>query len=320
MLFPEKLALLRKEIERNLFELITADYWLLDVPYYRNIGDILIWEGTEQFLKKTGFRCIYKASHYTFKQRTIGGDTIILLQGGGNFGDLWPQHHNFKRKIIESYPENRIIILPQTVYYTDKDKLLSDAALFANHKHLTICARDSRSYAVLKEYFPNNSVLLVPDMAFCISPNTIKRFQKKPQDKTLFLKRKDKELNNGIEYSQYTGEQFDAFDWPPMERKTISLYLLQRLLGASRRFPVLFPELTGVYASLFFKPAMIKAGVRFLSKYSKIYTTRLHGAILCCLLGKPFVFFDNSYGKNSDFFETWLSDLDEHIKFISRAA
>jgi glycosyltransferase involved in cell wall biosynthesis len=33
------------------------------------------------------------------------------------------------------------------------------------------------------------------------------------------------------------------------------------------------------------------------------------------LLEKPFVFFDNSYGKNSGFFETWLSDLDE-VKFM----
>jgi pyruvyl transferase EpsO len=61
---------------------------------------------------------------------------------------------------------------------------------------------------------------------------------------------------------------------------------------------------------------MIREGVKQISKYENIYSTRLHVAILSVLLEKPFVFFDNSYGKNSAFFETWLSDLDG-AKFIN---
>jgi pyruvyl transferase EpsO len=95
-----------------------------------------------------------------------------------------------------------------------------------------------------------------------------------------------------------------------MEKQAVSTFLLRCLLWASRKICILFLNITNLYAIFFFKPYMIKTGVGFVSKYNKIYTTRLHGAILCCLLGKPFVLFDNSYGKNRSFFETWLSDLD----------
>jgi exopolysaccharide biosynthesis predicted pyruvyltransferase EpsI len=51
-----------------------------------------------------------------------------------------------------------------------------------------------------------------------------------------------------------------------------------------------------------------------LSKYDYVFTTRLHGAILSLLLHKKFTFFDNSYGKNKGFYDTWLKDVDG-IKF-----
>ena len=40
-----------------------------------------------------------------------------------------------------------------------------------------------------------------------------------------------------------------------------------------------------------------------------IVTNRLHAHILACLLGVPNLLFDNSYGKCSDYFNTWHADL-----------
>ena len=55
---------------------------------------------------------------------------------------------------------------------------------------------------------------------------------------------------------------------------------------------------------------MFKEGVRFISPYREVETTRLHGCILSILLGKKITLIDNSYGKNGNFYNTWLSDLD----------
>ena len=48
--FTEKINLLKSLIDKGLLPLINSSCVYLDVPYHTNIGDTLIWEGTEQFL------------------------------------------------------------------------------------------------------------------------------------------------------------------------------------------------------------------------------------------------------------------------------
>jgi len=302
---------LKQTIIDTLKLLITNDYIYLDLPYYRNIGDVLIWKGTEDFLASLPYHCLYRSSIQTYNKPAITKDTIIILQGGGNFGDLWRKFTDFRLKIINDFPDNKIIILPQTVFYLYADILLSDAELYNKHKNLIICARDKISYKTLQEHIPNSTIYLLPDMAFCISTSWLKKYQSKQTNKALFLKRCDKELNNTIDYINIISEtELDIHDWPTMEKKTMCCFFLRCFLWAHKRMPVVFRLLTDLYASFFFKTAMIKIGVRFVSKYKKIYTTRLHTAILCCFLDKPCVLFDNSYGKNGSFFQTWLYNLD----------
>jgi pyruvyl transferase EpsO len=311
MNFSEKKELLKKIITDTLMPLIDNDYWLLGLPYYANIGDVLIWQGTEDFLDCSNTRCKYKASNITYKPQKINDDTIIILQGGGNFGDLWPEQNDFRRKIIKAYQSNKIIILPQTLFYSDPNNLKYDAELFSRHPNITICARDKNSYQLLKKYFVKNTVLLVPDMAFCISMGKLKKHESRGNNKAVFIKRGDKEMNKNIHYDNYFDkEKMDIHDWPPVERRMACPLLLSLFIRIDRRIPFLFPTLTDIYASSIFKSAMIRQGVKFITKYEKVYTTRLHAAILCCLMKKPFVFFDNSYGKNKSFYETWLNDLD----------
>src|SRR5207249_3440314 len=49
-------------------------------------------------------------------------------------------------------------------------------------------------------------------------------------------------------------------------------------------------------------------GCCLLSKGCVVITDRLHGHILCLLLGIPHVLLDNNYGKVRWFYETWTRD------------
>ena len=51
MTSAEKVAQLRALLCDTLLPLINNDYIFLDIPYYSNPGDTLIWEGTECLLK-----------------------------------------------------------------------------------------------------------------------------------------------------------------------------------------------------------------------------------------------------------------------------
>lgn len=307
MTSEEKIKSLCAEIHSKLTPLINSDYVLYDLPYHNNIGDLLIWKGELSFLKSRPYRMLCKNSICTYQEHPLDSKVAILLHGGGNFGDIWREMQDFRLRIIEKYPQNPILVFPQTVFYENINTLKSDARLMGKHKNLTICARDSVSYKLLKENFSNN-ILLVPDMAFCISPIQLEKYRRVAEDKTLFLKRSDKEFKD-IDYAFNPKYPVTVSDWPSMEHSDF-VQLGMRYALKFRRLHM--PFVTDCYAG-FYREQLIKKGVRFISSYREIYTTRLHVAILSVLLGKSFHFFDNSYGKNRAFYDTWLNDVDNAV-------
>lgn len=322
MTFQEKTDDLKAKIHETLVPLIDHDYVLWDLPYHNNIGDILIWQGELDFLRGVNYKCLGFASRDTCLFPLLNKNTVILLHGGGNFGDVWRGSQEFRLQVIRRYPYNKIIILPQTVWYESELHLAGDVLGMAEHKNLIICARDQISYNYLKTNFCNQ-ILFVPDMAFCIPMQYISSYRVKESEKVLFLKRRDKELRQIEDFKIPVGN-LETRDWPAIERKTLVMYGFS-CIGRGRRFFArfvflsfitrLFTKLTDFYAVNFFRPDLVRQGIRFISFYKTIYTTRLHVMILSILLEKQVFFLDNSYGKNQAFYDTWLKDLDMVSKY-----
>ena len=306
----EKIQQLQSLIGQVLTPLITSDYWLLEVPYYTNIGDTLIWQGEIDFLSKLPYRRRGMSSYFTDIPKTIKATDVILLQGGGNFGDLYFDPQNYRMRIVQKYPNNKIIIFPQTVWFEHERNMKDCAEQLSKCPNLTICTRDKESYDILKCYFVND-ILLVPDMAFCID---ISKWKTSPVTKeALLLKREDKELKMTNELVQLEATAgITVTDWPTFTESSWQKTWFRRTLKYA---PVIFDW----YAYNIFRPYLIKSGVELISSHKKIFSTRLHAAILSILLCKArtLIWFDNSYGKNKNFFETWLKDCDG-IQFIAK--
>ena len=197
----------REIIFNMLSPLIGKRCVMPDLPYYSNVGDLLIWEGMERFLKDNGTECLWRSSVSTFEYKELPDDVTICLVGGGNFGDLWRGLQEFKNKIIKLYPNNRIVVFPQSVCYIDMQLCKADSDVFAAHKDVHICVRDKNSFDFLKANFASCDILLVPDMAFYLE---FEHSQAKT-GRTLFLKRNDKE---SVDYSAINTEGMDISDWP----------------------------------------------------------------------------------------------------------
>ncbi len=193
---------------------------LPDLPYYPNVGDLLIWEGMEQFLKDNRTKCLWRSSISTFEYRELSEDIAICLVGGGNFGDLWRGLQEFKNNIIQLYPKNRIIIFPQSVHYNDLCLCEHDAKIFTSHDDIHICARDNVSYNFLKDHFPTCNIILVPDMALYLQFDS----QKLDNDRVLLLKRVDKEASD---YSNINSFDMDVADWPTIDKPIVQKRLLK---------------------------------------------------------------------------------------------
>lgn len=314
MKYGETINVLRENIKSTLTPLINNDYILLDLPYYSNIGDTLIWEGTKEYLETLPYKCLYYASKDSFVYRKLPKNVVILLQGGGNFGDLYRLHSEFRTKIIELYPDNKVIILPQTAFYEDRHKLIIDAEFYSQHKNVTICAREQYTYDLLKKHF-KNEILLMPDMAFFIN---LKKYKLgKETGKVLYLKRIDKEFSKNDEKIEIP-KNAEIHDWPTYEHSfhkekiVETLYCKFRRLLSILRFPNrIIAKLNDWKRNYFYRRFYVQLGIDFLSPYSLIFTTRLHVMILSVLLHKKLHLINNTSGKVINFYNTWLTDIDD---------
>lgn len=306
-----KIKELREIISVSLSSLISKRCILVDAPYYHNIGDVLIWEGEMSFLRSMNVDVSYICSYETCVFPIIDESTTILFQGGGNIGDIYPEHVNFLLKIIKAYPNNKIIIFPQTVYYKDRLTQIQDFNFILSHKNIYFCARDSFVYNEIYPFFKEKS-LLIPDMAFYIPNNILSPFISKTQKNKLIIQRTDCE-KTAIDNIIYDAE--DVCDWPTFRysfmKETVINKIFKKTSDLHLPFiKILIDKLWDYYAFKIFKGKMIKVGVEFISPYKIIETSRLHGCILSILLDKEVILVNNSYGKNLHFYNTWLSDLD----------
>lgn len=314
MNYKDKQLQLQKILKDNLLPLITNDYLLLDDPYHKNIGDSLIWGGEKNLTALSEYRCKYSTSFNKYVSKRFSKDTVILLHGGGNWGDIWRPHQEFRMRIMDEFPENPIVIFPQTVFYNDKKTYESDMDFINKHQNVVCCARDRNSYDLLTARL-DNKVLLLPDMAFM----TEYPASDKKTGRTLFVKRLDKEMANYDRILPYLPKDYDEHDWPTVEHD-YPIYYPNIAVRALRKFlchvdVALANKIDDYYWDHTLLPFTIKTGVDFLNQYDTIYTTRLHVAILGTLMGKEVILFDNSYGKNKNFYEAWLSDVD-NIKLV----
>jgi len=309
----EKIEELQALVRSQLLPLITDDYVLLDLPYYDNPGDTLIWEGTLNFLKELPFKNLYSTGKDNYVSPRLRPGMTILLQGGGNFGDLWPEHRQFRKRVIEEFPDNPVVVLPQSVHYQDEANLREDVEFFKKHPNVVICVRDRRSQQILEKVFPNR-ILLVPDMAFFLEVRRYRRSQKsevRSQKKVLLAARLDKEAPADVDMSVVPPEA-ETHDWPTVERYPSELYAgLDKLHKRCRRLK----KWTGIdlarRATDWFylhrvRPHHVKTAVDFIDAYDEVWSTRLHITILAMLLGKEVHVLDNNYAKTRNLLETWF--------------
>lgn len=306
----DKVWYLSSLIDEKVLPLITSNYVFWGLPYYVNPGDTLIWEGALQMLKKSPHKCLGTCGWNDYKHVPLSEDTVILVIGGGFFGDVWRKAWDNVMNTITLYPKNPIVILPQSVYYESGEIAKSDAERLSKLEKLTICTRDQQSFEYAKKTF-TNPVMLVPDLAFHCNLKKLKCFSRKQTDRILYLKRKDKELPSGI--TDILGKNVDQRDWPMMfGESSLCLRMVGRLISECSKISNV--SIRDKFVTWLYKygnrNVIIRDAVRFVSPYKTVYTTRLHVMVLSFLLGKEVHILDNSYGKISGCYYTWLQDVD----------
>lgn len=281
---------------------------LLDEPVHRNIGDHLIHLGIERFVQDHKMSIVARANTYNYHRgwfnRHIDGDTVILCCGGGHLGDLYPHHQQLREQAITDFPGHRVVILPQSVYFRNPAAERQASAIFRAHPDFHLFVRDRESLARADRMGVGN-LYLVPDMAHALYP--LDAVFSPACNKTLWLLRKDLEATSALPPEDGLD---DVSDWPDIVTLGDTL-ALGAMAAIFRLFRAVGPS-KPVESLLDRKRAeLVNKGIEWLNGYDRIYSTRLHGALLGLLLGKRVRLLASMTGKSSAYYHTWLANNED---------
>ena len=338
---------IKKTLHQNLAKVGRfSECALLNYPNYSNIGDHLIWLGEVFYLTDTCETKIkYTAADISdFSAEEMekqAGKSPILLQGGGNLGDLWRNHQEFREYIISKYHDRPIVIMPQSIYFASAENLDQAASVFNAHPNLTLFVREQKSYEIALKHFKNCQVIKSPDMAFQLADTPyLKYYSSEKESSILYHCRYDAEKNNNFSSAPiFTLQNLVAYDWitfhldywylrelmlnnlqlspsamqiTPVSAQISTANFLEWILRqVEQTFHTHSAKLDSLYNPKMHRTSlgMIHCGIYQFKRHRIVITDRLHGHILCVLLDIPHIFLANSYYKNESFYESWTHQV-----------
>jgi pyruvyl transferase EpsI len=274
--------------------------FIIGEPRHGNIGDSAIAEAEKKFIYDTfdGNCKIADVFVDDYKydigmwDKLIQKKDIICMHGGGNMGDLWYEEELFREDVIKRFPDNRIIIFPQTMMFSSKEKLENSKLVYDTHKHLTMVARDQVTYDSMKEAFPNCDVILTPDIVLSLG-NTLAEYDGSDRKNIgLFMRRdveralNDESMKILLDYLNSKGYSYDELDMVD----PVSITIENRL-------------------------GLIKDKLKKISGYRLVITDRLHAMVFSTLTGTPCIVFGNNHHKVKGCYE-WIKNL-KHIQLVA---
>jgi len=208
---------------------------------------------------------------------------------------------------VKSFPNNRVIILPQTAFFNKNENKEASKKIFKAHNNVIMFARDKATYNIFKEF--SEPAYLMPDMAHELY-GTLPKVAKNKS--VLYFLRNDIEKNPIQLEMKKEIESNDCFDWGDLLTKKDHriAYGVHQLIRVNKKLKS--NSLDKVIFKIWNNHAesLVSEMSKLFSSYEKIITSRLHGHILSCLVDVPSSIIDNSYGKNTAYYELWTKDLE----------
>lgn len=289
------------KIWRNSRKIHTKRIYLVGTPTYGNLGDQAIALAEYKYLKDVNYPgkiveipSLYIARH-TFLFKMIIGKSDILVTGGGFMGTLWPKEENMIRSVVKNFNKNKVVILPQTVYFEDTqlgiDEKKKTKQIYGKHKRLYWFLRETTSYALVREMLPNANVFLCPDMALLLKPVN---GTKKDRNDILMCLRSDKEKKLQEQDIDQIKEMIKKYY--PNEKFRDTDTVLNKNVWLSERNHKVYKK------------------IKEFANAKLIVTDRLHGMVFAALAGTPCIVCGNVNYKVKGIYQ-WIKN-NEFIRYV----
>lgn len=214
-------------------------------------------------------------------------EDLFFVQGGGNMGSLYPEVEKRRRYVLSILKNRRVVIFPQSIYYYE-DEWKESVSYYSNPLYV-ICAREMKSYQLMKEYYPNAKVELVPDIVYTLWNRF--QFEWEKRNEILVSLRQDKECVNPQfnELLKYNIKlHFDDVKEHKMYDKGI-------ITNQNRT-------------------EYVEKAICSFARAKVVITDRLHGCIFAAITNTPCVVLPNGYHKLKENYN-WLKSY-EFIRYM----
>lgn len=274
---------------------------LINTPLHTNIGDHLITVAEQKFFENylpdyDIMEISNKAYHDNRKKvmYQVNVDDIIVITGGGFIGSLWPYSGDNVAGILRDFPDNKIIILPQSMYYEDNPESLKlqkvTKELFVGHGDLTVCFREDFSVnRAINMFREKVNWLLMPDMALTLDYS------------------KEQNIRNGIGICLRSDKESLLSE---SDKEIIKKHFLDKGNKVSLTSMHWHSDIQQNQ-----RDEIISKKIDELKKYQLVITDTLHCMISCAISGTPCIALDNISHKVKGIYRTWLKYLG-YIRFV----
>ena len=273
---------------------------MISSPSYGNVGDHLIAISEKEVLhrvrrwKQIELNSIDYPKYGGVLRRLVKKDDVIVLNGGGNIGDTWPETMEMYINRVRAFRDNKIVMFPESWFFRKArsercEDLFGSFVDSFNNSNLLCFWRDSHSYAEAVSFLHDNTNYCVLDSVFSLS--LFRKYRKKAFQRN----RVAVCLRDDIERVDY-GAQTTFLN--SIKQKDVEyLYInndRKRIIRKNER------------------RKYVHAILKSYSSCSLVITDRLHSMIIAIMLGKPVIVFDNSTSKISHLY----SDIREYVSGV----
>lgn len=281
-------------------------------PQYLNYGDHAIAEAEKKYLSIHFSEWNIDEINYTFYQywsqkaiKRVKENDVILITGGGYAGDLWPENQKLLEDVIHSFPNNKVILAPQTVFYRENNKVeryMKFKKILQNHKNLYVIAREQNTFRLLENQFElkaHDRLFLLPDFVLTLQSSIENQ---KRQGVGYCLRDDEEKVIKKDEWDllrKYVSLQMEGEHYICMAKQHTEIPVWTRNLFLQRKF-------------------------KEFSKCQLIITDRLHGMIFAVITKTPCIALDNISHKISGVYQDienlsyvrLASNIDEVVKYV----
>lgn len=278
-------------------------YFVIDTPEHVNLGDSAIVLAQFSFLEKCGIsrsdiKEITSCEHIKYNKiikKCVRPKDIIVIDGGGSMGDQWFAEEKKQRTVLTDFPQNKVIIFPQTIYYSDTPfghaEQEKSVPVYNGRAGLILVAREKKSFEIMQKLYPDTPVLLTPDIVLSAS-GTVLGLQKQKRQDVLLCFRNDAE--------QAMTQQ---------ERQAIEAYLQAK--NSTYRFTDMYSDCPVNKEN---RRECVQKKINEFASAELIITDRLHGMLFAAIAETPCIVFGNYNQKVEGTYE-WIKYL-PYIRFV----